>query len=151
MSFRWDRGQRRHSGQVHRRKRYGLFGRTGGTEEPCNPRLLCGACHPFRHSRRQQGESGPRGTADTHAHRHPFGRSNIGKQDRINYTVIGDDVNVAQRLEQIGKQVLSNAEAAISISAATVADLDSSFDIEPVGEMEVMGSAGLTGKTERFG
>ena len=64
---------------------------------------------------------------------------NIGTQDRINYTVIGDDVNVAQRLEQIGKQVTPDAEAAISISAATVADLDSSFDIEPVGEMEVKG------------
>ena len=34
---------------------------------------------------------------------------------------------------------MSNAEVAISISAATVADLDSSFDIEPVGEMEVKG------------
>ena len=64
---------------------------------------------------------------------------NIGTQDRINYTVIGDDVNVAQRLEQIGKQVTPDAEVAISISAATVADLDSSFDIEPVGEMEVKG------------
>ena len=64
---------------------------------------------------------------------------NIGTRDRINYTVIGDDVNVAQRLEQIGKQVTPDAEVAISISAATVADLDSSFDIEPVGEMEVKG------------
>ena len=74
-----------------------------------------------------------------HAHRHPFGRSNIGKQDRINYTVIGDYVNVAQRLEQTGKQVTPDAEVAISISVATVADLDSSFVIEPVGELEVKG------------
>ena len=70
---------------------------------------------------------------------------NIGTQDRINYTVIGDDVNVAQRLEQIGKQITPDVEVAISISAATVADLDSNFDIEPVGEMEVKGRTAPVG------
>ncbi len=66
---------------------------------------------------------------------------NIGTPDRINYTVIGDDVNIAQRLEQLGKQVSPNAEVAITVSAATVADLDGLFEVEPVGDMEVKGRA----------
>jgi len=66
---------------------------------------------------------------------------NIGTPDRINYTVIGDDVNIAQRLEQLGKEVSPDAEVAISVSAATVADLDGLFEVEPVGDMEVKGRA----------
>ena len=66
---------------------------------------------------------------------------NIGAPSRVNYTVIGDDVNIAQRLEQIGKQVSPDAETAISVSASTVADLDGLFEVEPVGEMEVKGRA----------
>ncbi len=66
---------------------------------------------------------------------------NIGPPDRVNYTVIGDDVNVAQRLEQLGKQVSPDAEVAILVSAATVADLDESFETEPAGEMAVKGRA----------
>ncbi len=66
---------------------------------------------------------------------------NIGAPSRVNYTVIGDDVNIAQRLEQIGKEVSPGAEVAITVSAATVADLDGLFEVEPVGEMEVKGRA----------
>ena len=66
---------------------------------------------------------------------------NIGPPSRVNYTVIGDDVNIAQRLEQLGKEVSPEAEVAIALSAATVADLGGSFEVEPVGEMEVKGRA----------
>ena len=66
---------------------------------------------------------------------------NIGTADRVNYTVIGDDVNIAQRLEQLGKRVSPDAEVAVTVSAATVADLDGLFEVEPVGEMEVKGRA----------
>ena len=66
---------------------------------------------------------------------------NIGAPSRVNYTVIGDDVNIAQRLEQLGKQVAPDAETAIAVSASTVADLDGLFEVEPVGEMEVKGRA----------
>ena len=64
---------------------------------------------------------------------------NIGPPDRVNYTVIGDDVNVAQRLEQLGKQVAPDDEVAILISAATVEDLDDSFVTEPAGDLAVKG------------
>ena len=66
---------------------------------------------------------------------------NIGTPSRVNYTVIGDDVNIAQRLEQLGKEVSPEAETAIAVSASTVADLDGLFEVEPVGEMEVKGRA----------
>ena len=66
---------------------------------------------------------------------------NIGPPSRVNYTVIGDDVNIAQRLEQLGKEVSPDAEVAITVSASTMADLDGLFEVEPVGEMEVKGRA----------
>jgi class 3 adenylate cyclase len=64
---------------------------------------------------------------------------NIGPPDRVNYTVIGDDVNVAQRLEQLGKEVSPDDEVAILISAATVEDLDEGFTTEPAGDLAVKG------------
>ena len=80
---------------------------------------------------------------------------NIGTRDRVNYTVIGDDVNIAQRLEQLGKEVSPDAEVAITVSGAAVNDLDGLFEVEPVGEMEVRGREAavavyrLVGETDR--
>ncbi|MDE0718496.1 MAG: adenylate/guanylate cyclase domain-containing protein, partial [Rhodospirillaceae bacterium] len=59
----------------------------------------------------------------------------------LNYTVIGDTVNIAQRLEQLGKQVSPDDEVAIVVGAATAADAGPAFAFEPVGEMAVKGRA----------
>ena len=46
---------------------------------------------------------------------------NIGAPGRINYTIIGDAVNVGQRLEQLGKTLFpADSETAILVSGATV-------------------------------
>ena len=65
--------------------------------------------------------------------------ANIGSRTRLNYTVIGDTVNVAQRLEQLGKEVSPDAEVAIVISAETAHDTGNEFDLAPAGRMTVKG------------
>ncbi|MGB0632023.1 MAG: adenylate/guanylate cyclase domain-containing protein [Alphaproteobacteria bacterium] len=46
---------------------------------------------------------------------------NIGAPGRINYTLVGDTVNVAARLEQLSKEIGSEGDARILISGDTVA------------------------------
>ncbi len=45
---------------------------------------------------------------------------NIGAPGRVNYTLVGDPVNVANRIEQLGKEVDPAAEVIALASAATV-------------------------------
>lgn len=48
---------------------------------------------------------------------------NIGAPGRINYTLVGDTVNIAQRLEQFGKQVDDGQRSAIISLSADAANL----------------------------
>ena len=68
---------------------------------------------------------------------------NIGAPGRINYTIIGDAVNVGQRLEQLGKTLFPEGiEAAILISGATAAGLGPHFAPKPAGRHRVKGRTG---------
>lgn len=68
---------------------------------------------------------------------------NIGAPGRINYTLVGDTVNIAQRLEQYGKQIDDGKRSAIvSISADTAKLLSQEFRLTP------MGSDVLTGRRD---
>jgi spermidine synthase len=61
---------------------------------------------------------------------------------RINYTIIGDMVNVGQRIEQIGK-VLAKAETvAILLSESTRADLGPDFAPRSLGRHKLKGRVG---------
>ena len=68
---------------------------------------------------------------------------NIGAPGHINYTIIGDAVNVGQRLEQLGKEIYPpDTDVAILISGDTARDLGDAFDPVPVGRFALKGRDG---------
>ena len=67
---------------------------------------------------------------------------NIGSSSRINYTIIGDMVNVGQRIEQIGKVLAKDETVAILISETTRADLGPDFSPHPLGPHKLRGREG---------
>ncbi|MBB4305067.1 adenylate cyclase [Rhodobium orientis] len=56
-------------------------------------------------------------------HTGPVIVGNIGTYERVNYTIVGDNVNVCQRIEAEGKVLAPEAEVAILASADTVTAL----------------------------
>lgn len=69
---------------------------------------------------------------------------NIGASDRVNYTIVGDTVNVSQRLQDIGKLLEPGATAAIAISGETASRLDEQFETIPAGEHLLRGRGETT-------
>jgi len=74
-------------------------------------------------------------------HTGPLVVGNIGAPSRVNYTVVGDTVNTAQRLEALGKEVDPDAEVTILISSATRAQLPVEFKSAAVGSHLVKGKS----------
>jgi class 3 adenylate cyclase len=57
-------------------------------------------------------------------HSGPVVVGNIGAPGRINYTVVGDTVNTAQRMEQLGKDYMKEGDdVVVLVSGHTVAAL----------------------------
>jgi len=77
-------------------------------------------------------------------HSGPVVVGNIGAPGRVNYTVVGDTVNVAQRFEQLGKRFMGEAdEVIVLVSGETLNMLQdrAALGVEPlfVGEQAVRG------------
>ena len=55
-------------------------------------------------------------------HSGPVVVGNIGAPGRVNFTVVGDTVNIAQRFEQLGKEFMKDGEEmVVLVSADTLA------------------------------
>lgn len=69
---------------------------------------------------------------------------NIGASDRVNYTIVGDTVNISQRLQDLGKKLEPEATAAIAISGETASRLNEQFETIPAGEHLLRGRGETT-------
>ena len=73
-------------------------------------------------------------------HSGPVTVGNIGAPGRMNYTIVGDTVNVGQRLEALCKELnTEGSDFAAALSAATAAQLGPDFAPQPVGRHQVPG------------
>ncbi len=81
-------------------------------------------------------------------HTGPAVVGNIGAPGRVNYTLIGDTVNVAQRLEELGKSFSGpDEDTVILLSGETVALLSTGFRLSALGTHQLRGRIS---KTEVF-
>lgn len=67
---------------------------------------------------------------------------NIGAPGRINYTLVGDTVNVAARLEQLCKELGADADAVILVSGETLTLAERASGVTAQGSHEIRGREG---------
>ena len=89
----------------------------------------------FNAARRARGEHACRMRIGLHTG--PVAVGNIGFSGRVDYTIIGRTVNVAQRLEQSGRQVAKDSEVVILASGQTHASAGEAFVFERCATIEV--------------
>ena len=70
---------------------------------------------------------------------------NIGAPGRINYTLVGDAVNLAQRLEELGKEIEGAGEVIALVTEDSHACLGPNSDAVPIGPRQVKNRDGEIG------
>ena len=108
-------------------------------ERACRAVLAMGrAIREENAARRLQGEPPLGLRVGVHTGRMVVG--NIGAPDRMNYTIVGDPVNIGQRLEQLGKQFAApGIEVTALISGDTAAALPPGFPLTSRGFHAIRG------------
>ena len=67
---------------------------------------------------------------------------NIGAPSRINYTLVGDTVNLAQRIEQLCKPMAeTESDVTILVSSAVAQSVGPEFELEDLGSQPIRGRA----------
>lgn len=72
-------------------------------------------------------------------HTGPLIVGNIGARTRMNYTIIGDTVNVCSRIEEIAGTLADHEPVTILVSNEVVNAAGSSFIFEPLGDRTIKG------------
>ncbi len=111
-------------------------------ENPAEPAAraaldIAGVIHADNLARKEQGL--PPVHIRIGLHGGPLVVGDIGAPSRVNYTVIGDTVNVASRLESLGREVDPNAEVIILASQDIGSHLPEEIAYTPLGEQKVKG------------
>jgi class 3 adenylate cyclase len=108
-------------------------------ERACRAALALADAHRAENAaRRDRGQ--PAVGIRVGIHSGPVTVGNIGAPGRMNYTIVGDTVNVGQRLESLCKQIYADRpEIAVALSAATAAKLGPDFAPQPAGRHQVPG------------
>jgi len=70
-------------------------------------------------------------------HTGPVIAGNIGAPGRVNYTVVGDTVNVANRLEQLGKDIAPDDDVVLLVSRDVVERAGTAFLFEEIGAFDI--------------